>query len=179
MVIPEVIAREIKVALSFYPELNTTKVYFVLKKKIKKSTMQARPTFSSFFKHRKNRSYIILIKEKIKISDKEFFIQNIPSNVLIGWLGHELGHVMDYRNRSHFNLIMFGFKYLFSFKFIKEAEKAADSYAITHGMEKYILETKDFILNKSNISDRYRRRIIKYYLSPEEIMKLVEERDKK
>lgn len=85
---------------------------------------------------------------------------------------------MDYQNRSKSNLIWFGLKYLISERFIVEAERAADTYAVAHGMEKYILATKEFILNHADIAVSYKDRIKKYYLSPEEIMVMVEERDR-
>lgn len=44
-------------------------------------------------------------------------------------------------------------------------------------MESYILKTKDFILNNADVSEVYKKRIKRYYLSPEEIMVLVEERN--
>lgn len=176
--IPESISHEAQKALSFYPELSKSQIEFRFKKNIKKSTMQARPAFGSFFKNRRNRSYVILISETFKISDKEFTTKDIPSNILIGWIGHELGHVMDYQNRSKSNLIWFGLKYLISERFIVEAERAADTYAVAHGMEKYILATKEFILNHADIAVSYKDRIKKYYLSPEEIMVMVEERDR-
>ena len=139
--------------------------------------MQARPTVGSFFKSRKNRTYVILISEKFKIADKEFLTRHIPSDILVGWIGHELGHIMDYQDREKFNLIWFGLRYLFSDNHIVEAERAADSFAVAQGMEDYILKTKDFILNHANITPSYKNRIEKYYLSPEEIMHLVEKRN--
>ena len=69
--------------------------------------MQARPTFDSFFKSKKHRKFLILISEKFKISDKEFSTRDIPDDIFIGWIGHELGHIMDYQGRSKFNLIWF------------------------------------------------------------------------
>lgn len=92
---------------------------------------------------------------------------------MIGWLGHELGHIMDYQNRSWFNLILFGIKYLFVEKHIVEAERAADTFAVKNGMYTYILKTKNFILNHSELDETYKLRIKKYYLSPEEIMEIV------
>lgn len=176
-IIPDSISNEINKALEYYPELEETPIEFRFKKNIKKSTMQARPTFGSFFRTRKNRRYVILISETFKISDKKFLTRNIPSDILIGWIGHELGHVMDYSNRSKLNLIWFGIKYLLSDSHIVEAERAADTYAIRHNMEDYILKTKDFILNNADIQDAYKLRIKKYYLSPEEIMDLIEKRN--
>ena len=175
--IPEDIRANVRTALSFYPELDSTTIEFCFKKNIKKSTMQARPTFVSFFKRRKNRKYLILISETFKIADKEFLTRHIPDDIFIGWIGHELGHIMDYQNRNKGNLVWFGIKYLLSKNSIVEAERCADSFAVKHGMEDYILKTKDFILNHADIAQSYKDRIAKYYLSPEEIMELVEERD--
>lgn len=176
-IIPDSISVEINKALEYYPELRETHIEFRFKKNIKKSTMQARPTFGSFFRSRKNRRYVVLISETFKISDKKFLTKHIPSDILIGWIGHELGHVMDYSNRSKLNLIWFGIKYLLSDTHIVEAERAADTYAIRHNMEEYILKTKDFILNNAEIHDAYKLRIKKYYLSPEEIMDIIKKRN--
>ena len=139
--------------------------------------MQARPSLGSFFKKKNQREYVILISEKFNISGKEYFTRNLPKNVMIGWLGHELGHIMDYKERSHLNLLWFGIRYLFSPDYIKEAEKRADFYAVMNGMEKFIIETKNYILNHSDLPEVYKQRIKKYYLSPEEIMHIVEQRE--
>ena len=101
--IPEIIEKETLKALSYYPDLKDTKIELRFKKNIKKSTMQARPSFASFFRSRKNRSYLILISETFKISDTTFLTKDIPSDILIGWIGHELGHIMDYQNRDKLN----------------------------------------------------------------------------
>jgi len=174
---PEAIAEAARKALSFYPQLDSIPITFKFKKKIKKSTMQAQPTFGSFFKSRKNRAYVILMSERFKISDTIYKTVDMPKNIMIGWLGHELGHVMDYQNRSNGNLNRFGIKYHLTEKIIKEAERCADTFAVAHGMEEYILETKNFILNHAKLSQKYKARIKKYYLSPEEIMQLVKERE--
>ena len=177
-IVPKSIKEEVETALNYYPQLKNIHIEFTFKKNIKKSTMQARPTFDSFFKSKKNRKFLILISEKFKISDKEFSTRDIPKDIFIGWIGHELGHIMDYQDRSKLNLIWFGFKYLFSDNHIVEAERAADSFAVKHKMESYILKTKNFILNHADITEEYKNRIKRYYLSPEEIMVLVEDRDK-
>lgn len=175
--VPDIIQSEVETALSFYPQLDSTEIEFRFKKNIKKSTMQARPTFKSLFKNKKKRSYVVLISEKFKVSDQEFRTTDIPSDIFIGWIGHELGHIMDYRHQSNIDLIWFGINYLFSNSHIVEAERAADSFAVAHGMEAYILKTKHFILDHAEISTVYKERINKYYLSPEEIMELVTQRE--
>ncbi|WP_222430237.1 hypothetical protein [Gillisia sp. Hel_I_86] len=174
-IIPKSIADEVHVALSHYPELKDTPIEFRFKEKIKKSFMQAQPKFSGIFKNKKNRSYFVMISENFHIENESFAISEVPSDVLIGWIGHELGHIMDYQERSGFNLIQFGIGYLTSHKFIKVAERAADTFAVSHGMGNYILATKDFILNHAHLSTVYKDRIRKLYLSPEEILLLVDE----
>jgi len=137
--------------------------------------MQAQPKLSGFFKNRKNRSYVIYINEKFKIEDETFSVKDVPSEVLIGWLGHELGHVMDYRDRSAIDMLWFGIRYVTSNNYIREAERAADTYAVNHGLGQNIIATKDFILNHSKLSESYKSRIQDLYLSQEEIMVLIDE----
>lgn len=174
---PPSIEKEAAKALSYYPELDSTAITFKFKKKTGKSTMQAQPTFGSVFCSKRKRSYVILMSERFTIGDTVFSTVDIPKDVLIGWLGHELGHVMDYEQRTGFNLIGFGLGYSFSEKYMKNAERTADTYAVNQGMEKYILATKNFILNEAGFPEKYKNRIKRYYLSPDEIMLLVEERD--
>jgi hypothetical protein len=176
---PESIKNEVAEALTYYPQLAKTPISVKFKKNINKSTMLAQPKFWSLFGSRKNRKYVILISEKFKISGKEFYTKSISKNIMIGWLGHELGHIMDYNHRSSLNLFWFGIKYYLSGSYIKEAERAADTYAVSQGMGSYILATKNFILDHAEIRQDYKDRIKKYYLSPEEIMVLVEEMEDK
>jgi len=176
-IVPDEIWRETYVALSHYPELKDTPIEFKFKKKIQKSFMQAQPKVSGLLKNKKKRSYFVMISEHIKIEDEVFDVKNVPSEVLIGWIGHELGHIMDYRERSAINMVWFGIKYLTSKNYIQEAERAADTYAVNHGLGKYIIATKDFILNHTHLADAYKARIKKLYLSQEEIMALIDEID--
>ncbi len=172
-IIPESIKKEVIEALTFFPELYDTAIEFKFKNNIKKSTMQAQPRFASFFKAKENREYVILISRKIQIDGEEFTMADIPSDVKVGWIGHELGHIMDYRNRTNMGMVIFGLKYLFSPLHIKEVERAADTYAIQHGMGDYILMTKNFILENTHLSEKYKERIRNLYISPEEVMELI------
>lgn len=171
--IPKDIFEEAKAALSFYPELEKVEIEFRFKDDIKKSFMQAQPNVGNLFKGKKNRSYNIFISSRFIIEEEEFSMSDVPSEVLIGWLGHELGHIMDYREKSAMGLVIFGIRYITSSNYIKEAERAADTYAVNHGMGEYILATKDFIINHSHLSNAYKERIARLYLSPEEILVLV------
>lgn len=174
--IPDEIRQEALVALSHYPELKDTHITFKFKKSIRKSTMQAQPTYDSIFRSRKTRRYLILISERFHIEDKDFKTTDVPQEVMIGWLGHELGHVMDYRRRSIPGMLSFGLGYLFSKKYLKQAERTADLFAVQHGMHAYIVATKNFILDNVHISPVYKARIERLYMSPAEIMEIVNSR---
>ncbi|PRP67030.1 hypothetical protein [Nonlabens agnitus] len=173
LIVPENIRKEAEMAMSFYPELADTEVEFKYNNMVRKNFMQAQPKWKSLFSSRKNRAYIILISKKFKVENNYFTIDEIPDDVLTGWLGHELGHVMDYRSRSTIGMIFFGLKYLYSKAHIKEVERAADDYAVKHGMGDYILKTKNFILNHTSLSDTYKNHMRQFYLSPEEITDLI------
>jgi hypothetical protein len=171
---PDSIKTETLKALSYFPDLKNIPIEFRFKKNIKRSTMQAQPKFTKILSPRSKREYIIFIKKHFQLGDIDTPIEELPEDILIGWLGHELGHIMDYETRSNTNLVGFGIKYLFSHKAIVNAERTADRFAIEHGMKDYILKTKDFILNHAEISEKYKTRIKKFYLSPEELMEMVE-----
>ncbi len=175
--IPKPIKIEAELALMHFPELKNTPIEFKFKKNIKKSVMLAQPAWTDIFKSKKKRGYKILISENFKISGKKFRTVEVPSEVLIGWIGHELGHIMDYKQRNGLNLIAFGLGYMFSDNFVRKAERTADSFAVSRGMSDYILKTKNFILGNSEIQDSYKARIKKYYLSPDEILDMVKEQD--
>ncbi|MGF1639239.1 MAG: hypothetical protein ACFCUU_19335 [Cyclobacteriaceae bacterium] len=174
-IFPSALKTPILKALSFYPSLKNVKIEFVFNEKIRKSVMQAQPKYRSMTGSRTRRSYIIKISRCFSLKGHKTPIQKLPEDVLVGWIGHELGHVMDYLDKSNRSLIFFGFAYLTSKDFIKTAERAADTYAVEHGLGKYILATKKFILHEAGMPDRYIKRINKLYLPPEEIMELMEE----
>lgn len=171
-IIPKRIEQQVQMALSHFPDLETTPISFIIKKNTGSSFMKAQPLISSLFKNK--RSYRILINEKLGIKNKEIAIEHLPNDVLIGWIGHELGHILDYETRNGLELIWFGIKYIFWQPFTKQAERVADYYALNHQMKRYILATKNYILDDANFSEKYRAKIRKIYVSPEEILNFIE-----
>ena len=170
---PKVMENEILRALSFYPELQNVPIDFVFKQNIKKSVMQAQPKIGTMFSNGNHRGYQINISALFKLTHTAIPIHQIPHDILIGWIGHELGHIMDYHNRNIFGMIRFGFGYLFSTKYIQQAEKVADTYAVTHGLGAYIIKTKNFILNHAELPEKYKQKIARLYLSPDDIVEQV------
>lgn len=58
-------------------------------------------------------------------------------------------------------------------RFIRKAERAADTFAVHRGMAPFILSTKEFILQHSYLSVRYKDKIARLYLSPDDIIEIV------
>lgn len=164
-------------SLSFYPELKNTEIHFKYARRIKHSVMQAQPKINTLARARASRAYVIRMRKTFIMEGEEYALCQLPADVLIGWLGHELGHVMDYRQRSLQSMAAFGIGYVFSPNFVKGAERTADEFAVSHGMGSYIQATKNFILNHSDFPDQYKDKIRKLYLSPDEIMEIVLEHE--
>ncbi|MBL3657111.1 hypothetical protein [Fulvivirga sediminis] len=173
-IIPEALNREVLTALSYYPELKDTRIRFVFKENIKKSFMQAQPIIKSMFSGKVNREYVIFISRFFKIGNEKIFIHNIPFDVVVGWIGHELGHVMDYKNRGLLRMIKFGIGYLISKSYVIGAERVADTFAIEHGLADKIIATKNYILNHADLPEKYKNKIRKFYMAPEEVMMIVQ-----
>lgn len=172
---PAVLENEIKKALSYYPELKYTAIDFIFKNKIKNNVMQAQPRVRTLFKNRLKRTYKIKISRHLILNDTTKAIEDIPKEIIVGWIAHELGHIMDYLDRSSFDMIGFGFKYLTSRPFLKRAERKADIYAIRHGLADEIIKTKNFILHKEDLTEAYKQKINRLYISPEEVEAIQQE----
>lgn len=171
--IPKEIREVCLKALSFYPALRDVKIDFEFNEHIRKSVMQAQPRYITMHRSRKKRSYLIKISHCFSLKGKKIPIHRLPEDVLVGWIGHELGHVVDYLKRNAWSMILFGLGYYTSRSFIISAERVADTYAINHGLGEYLLTTKDFILHQAGMPERYIQRIKKLYLPPEEVMYLM------
>jgi hypothetical protein len=177
--IPAAIEKNVLKALSFYPELQNTPISFVFKRNIKTSVMQAQPVFTSLLRKRSNRRYRINISSQFKLIHSQMPILQIPDDVMIGWIGHELGHILDYEGRSNKGLVSFGYNYYFHPSFVKQAERTADSLAVDRGMGTYIIATKHFILNHAELPQRYKDKIARLYLSPDVIVEQVKKLEEK
>jgi hypothetical protein len=171
--IPLVIEKTVLKALSFYPELKNTTINFLFKTNIKTSVMQAQPVFMTLLGNRKNRRYRINISKHFNLISTHMPIEQIPDDVMIGWIGHELGHILDYEDKSNIEMISFGYRYYFHSSFVKHAEMVADSLAVERGMGNYIVATKRFILDHAELPESYKDKIRRLYLSPDVIVEQV------
>ena len=175
--IPALLEKNVLKALACYPELKNASIAFVFKKNLNSSVMQAQPVFRSLLRRRSKRKYRVYISSHFKLTSSTMPIESIPDDVMVGWIGHELGHIMDYEGMSNTGIVSFGTRYVTSPEFVKRAEIAADTYAVNHGLGKYIIATKRFILNNADLPQAYKDKISRLYLSPDIIVEQVKKHE--
>lgn len=154
------------VALRHYPELNQVKVH--LKLKPIASTMQAQPRWDFIFHKRKNRNYSVFVNSNASITGLSY--QDLSFNSLVGWIGHEMAHLLDYSKKSNRQLFAFISSYVFDKNELRRTERKADKVTINHGLGSQLLEGVNFFHRSKKIKNTYREKKKKYYLSPEEII---------
>ena len=130
--------------------------------------MVTRPKPSFIFMRRENRTYVIYINNSTK-RVKGVLLDTVPFNAQVGVIGHELAHVVDYSEKSNIQILGNGIGYLFH-GWRQNFEHSIDIIAIEHGFVWQLYEYSDFILNKSNASDKYKEYKRENYFSPEEIL---------
>ena len=139
-----------------------------------KTTMQAQPMLNWNLWNLQRRGYYVDINSQISLA-LPLRPDELPEKVLVGWFAHELGHVMDYRQRGLFNLIFLGLGYILSSRIRKQVEQQADLQALAAGMGEEVLATKRFLLNHRDLPETYKRRLGRYYLSEEKFALLLHE----
>jgi len=151
------------IALSFYPELKTTKISF--KRRELSTTMAARPKGIEVFRGKEKRHYIIYINDfpSVKIPP-----DSISFNAQVGILGHELAHILEYEQMSSLKIMYTGFAY-FNKKFRAKFERATDQRTIEHGLLWQCYDFAIFVYSYKNAPSSYLKMKKKNYMSPAEI----------
>jgi hypothetical protein len=158
------------IALSYFPELDSTRIIFKHKKI--KTTLNSRPTlWSMIFRKRANRKFIIRINNRKQ--DSLVLFGTVPFNAKIGLLGHEFSHIIDYQNKSISGVFKRGCSYRNNKK--KELfEKEIDSITVSRGLGWQLYDWSVYVLEKSNAKQEYKTFKKDIYLEPDEIKKLME-----
>ncbi len=147
--------------LHFFPEISKDSV--VLKYKSIRTSMACKPVLKEIFN--KKRKYEIIINNDPK--DVEIPFDKIPFQAKIGIIAHELGHVLDYQNKSLFQLIKTGLLYIIRNQ--EKYEKSIDYLTIKKGFGWQVLAWSDYAFNHSNASASYLEFKDTYYFNPKEI----------
>lgn len=155
------------IALSFYPELQHTKIKFQLADK--ESTAKTTVTFLSILNTSDKHFIIYINNNKTRTG---LTLKDAPFNAQVGAIGHELAHVADFKNKNLLQMGLWGIKYL-SRKLKIQIENKTDKSTIQHGLGWQLYDFVDFILNRSTATEAYKNFKRKNYLSLDEIRNLI------
>ncbi|OQX79420.1 MAG: hypothetical protein B6D61_03610 [Bacteroidetes bacterium 4484_249] len=169
-IIPGEYKTPILLALSYFPELDSTTVVF--KENKIRTTLNTRPTMLSLiFRKREKRKYVIRINNSQK--KEKILLNELPFNASVGILGHEYSHIIDYNNRGFFGVLKRAFSYL-SKKSKSKFEKKIDTNTINRGLGWQLYDLSDYILNKSDATEKYKKFKKRTYLTPKDIKVIID-----
>ena len=177
--IPDELVEVVLKTLSHYPELDTIPIEFVIDNGMHNSFMQAKPISMTLLRKRRNRRYKVQLMSHMMIEDTVIPVHELPEDALMGWFGHEIGHIVDYENMDNFEIIVLGIRYVFSKKYVIRTEKRVDMIAIDHGMAEENIAWKEFVLNQPSLPKAYLDKIRNIYMPPAKIQKLIEKESEK
>jgi hypothetical protein len=159
--------------LSHYPELEEISIDFIFDNSMHNSFMQAKPKPLTLFNKHENREYIVQMMTAMMINDTLIPIHDLPEKALMGWIGHEVAHIVDYEEMSALSIAWFSLQYVFSKKYVIKTEERVDIMAIEHGLGNEIIAMKEYILGQYCLPDAYRAKIRNIYMSPAEVQELM------
>jgi hypothetical protein len=164
--IPSQYAPAIRIALSHYPELANTHIEFRLVEKAS-APYGTKPSFSSPLNPRNKRKYLISILENTDGPMGKVLMKNLPLNLQVGVIGHELAHVVQYNSKSGAGLVRLMALYVLP-KYKRKIERAADICTVSHGLGGQLLEHAEYIRQVPGYVQE-RPEIDENYLLPDEI----------
>jgi len=158
---------DIRLTLSYYPELKATKIkvyYSAIKQ-----TMNCRPCFRNLFVKKEKRTYRIIINNNTG-KEKGLPIADLPDDIRIGFIAHEVAHILTYDQMNNLQTLKFALKYVFSKKFIYNVERHVDYVAIEHHLARQLYAGTAYCRSCSDLTPEYRAYSNIYGLSLGEII---------
>jgi hypothetical protein len=154
------------IALSYYPELSQTKIFF--RYAPIKTTLNTTPGFfSTIFSHKLKRKNIIRINNSKK--PNKVLIDQADFNSKIGIMGHELAHIYDYNQTNTPGIIYKAVTYLTA-KGRRKLEQNTDKMVVQKGLGWQLYDWSHFVLDKSCATEKYKSFKRDIYLSPDQIV---------
>ena len=157
------------IALSYLPELIDEDLKF--KFASINSTARTTVTFGSVFK-KFNKQYIIIINNDINRTG--MLLNQAPFDAQVALVGHELAHVLDFKDRSFLEMVWWGLSYLFV-KQRTKIETLADQETIKHGLGWELYHWTNFVLHHSTANKKYLKMKESKYMLPDEILRYMKE----
>jgi hypothetical protein len=158
------------IALAGYPELKEIQIEFVFANS--NTPCSSKPRGLDVFKDPADRLYYINITKQIKKGREEILPKNLPLNMMVGLLAHELAHIVDYLGKGSLNTIITGVLYPLP-PYKEKLEKKIDTITVQRGFGHQLKDFAELIvkLQKQYPDDKYYHSYFRYYLSPGDIEK--------
>jgi hypothetical protein len=148
-----------------FPELNGLSIE--VRRKHIGTMMAARPKPGFIFRKPEHRKYVIFITDKPGMNAEKIY-SHMSYCAQLGVLGHELCHILDYRNKSNLQMLGFAIAYPFNKKSI---EAKTDLTAVQRGFGEELIEYTRYIHHSPLVNRKYLVKKKKYYLSASELAK--------
>ena len=123
-------------ALSFFPQLKDYRITFKVRNH--GAPLSTRPSYGSIFRHARKREYMVFISSDTTSQWKEIQLNRIPVMAQLGIIGHELSHIIEFKEKNSFGLMGLGISHV-STSYMNKFEFQADSICISKGMGDYLL----------------------------------------
>jgi hypothetical protein len=175
-IIPAEIELEALVALSKYPELRDTRIEFIFKNQ--PEIMRVRPKSHITFKKKANRTFRIYMTSN-KDQCRGITLDQIPFNALIGVFGHELAHVMDFKDRTSLEYVVGSFKYSLSKEYRAKVERATDIVTVNHGLGYQLCHIHNVLADCEFMPRKPKGESLSAYLTSDEILEMIAQQERK
>lgn len=151
-------------ALEYYPKIKKNEVILQFKKQ--KQCARCYPSIDFLYKSQNKRTYIIAISIRFPYKD---FLQTLTFGEKLGWLGHELAHIIEYKSLTKLRLIRWLFKYITSTSFRINREYNTDKVTIKHGLGNELKAGVEKTLTSTILPEKSKVITQSEYMSPKEI----------
>lgn len=166
---PKEILPAAKIAFKGFPDLAQADIKFKFKPLTTvNATMLAQPQMDNNILNKIKRKYIIYVNNnKGRLKGLDF--SKMSRDIQVGWIAHELGHIVDYSKRGAMSMAGMGWNYVSSPKFKHKVEQAADIIAINRGFGMELKKGVEYLLSHPEVSLKYKLKIKEHYLSVADI----------
>ena len=156
-------------ALSHYPELRNERIRFQTVPKAE-PLVASRPDPGNLFRGRPGWVYNIFISEEAPETLEHNLLKNFSFNAQVGILGHELAHTQHYQDKSAWQMLVTGVRYLLSDAYRARFELDTDRNAIAHGLGWQVHAYSVRYRRNPRLSQPEIAAIDRYYLPPAAVL---------
>jgi len=148
--LPQGYEKQILQALSHFPELSDTKIEWRINEAY--TPVSVRPALMSMFRSKSQREYIITISNQTIDTLKQLLFENLSFEKQVGIMGHELSHIVDFKNKSVLQSLLMAIGHL-SPRYLDRMEYSTDLICIEHGLGKELEAYSQHVRTVMNVEN--------------------------